>query len=156
MTSKEVRDYTLTGGLLLGAYLFGKKILEAFNIIKTKEEKESDSNIDKELAECIKKGKPTKTKGEWQIIAENIYEALKYSSISDEKNIAFMQIMRVKNNADFCLLYSIYGKRQLYFFGLPAGGKKNLLQAAGSDLNKSTKQKINNSYAAKGIKYRIP
>ena len=155
MTSKEVQQYALTGGLLLGAYLFGKKILESLNIIETKEEKDSDSNITAELA-APGGPKATKTKGEWQIIAENIYEAWRYSSISDNKNIAFMQIMRVKNNNDFALLYSTYGKRQLYFFGLPAGGKKNLLQASGSEFSKSTKQKINNSYANKNIKYRIP
>ena len=72
MTSKEVRQYALTGGLLLGAYLFGKKILESLNIIETKEEKDSDSNITAELA-APGGPKATKTKGEWQIIAENIY-----------------------------------------------------------------------------------
>ena len=151
MTSKEVRQYALTGGLLLGAYLFGKKILESLNIIETKEEQESGSNIDKELAECLKKGKPTKSKGEWQIIAENIYEAMKYSGT--DENIVFNNIIKVKNNADFCLLFLTYGKRQLYFFALPEGGKRNLIQAVTGELSKSYIKKINNYLATKNIKY---
>ena len=153
MTSKEVRQYALTGGLLLGAYLFGKKILESLNIIETKDEKESGENINKEINDCIKKGKPTKTKGEWQIIAENIYEAMKYSGT--DENIVFMNVMRVKNNADFCSLFKTYGQRQLYVFALPEGGKRNLIQAVNSELSKSYITKINNSYANKNIKYRF-
>ena len=43
---------------------------------------------------------PTKSKGEWQIIANQIYEDLRYSAIDDDKKDAQYQVSRVKNDAD--------------------------------------------------------
>jgi hypothetical protein len=98
---------------------------------------------------------PTKTKGEWQIIADQIYNDLRFSGVADNKSDAFYQIQRVKNDADIALLIQIFGMRQESFFGISLGGLQSLPQFIISNLSNSDISKINDNYSRKNIKFRF-
>ena len=86
--------YTAIGG---GAYfLILKPLLIKLGILKSALELEQDYsqkvNIDAYINNSIKTQTPTKSKGEWQIIADQIYNDLKFSGIADNKSDAGYQI----------------------------------------------------------------
>ena len=97
----------------------------------------------------------TKSDTEWKIIADQIYEDLKYSALNDQKEDAVYQLCRVKNDTDFSVLYKFFAKRQTYWFPpIPDGGLKNLVQVVLSNLSKDQIFRVNNNYERKGIKFR--
>jgi hypothetical protein len=149
--------YTAIGG---GAYfLILKPLLIKLGILKSALELEQDYtqkvNIDAYINNSIKTQTPTKSKGEWQIIADQIYNDLKFSGIADNKSDAGYQIARVQNDADIATLIQVFGMRQESFFGINIGGLQNLPQFIIGNLDKSTIAKINDNYARKNIKFRF-
>jgi hypothetical protein len=102
----------------------------------------------------LKTQSPTKSIGEWQIIADQIYNDLKFSGIADNKSDAGYQVARVQNDADIATLIQVFGMRQESFFGINTGGLQNLPQFIISNLAKSEIAKINDNYARKNIKFR--
>ena len=149
--------YTAIGG---GAYfLILKPLLIKLGILKSALELEQDYsqkvNIDAYINNSIKTQTPTKSKGEWQIIADQIYNDLKFSGIADNKSDAGYQVARVQNDADIATLIQVFGMRQESFFGVNIGGLQNLPQFIIGNLQKSEIAKINDNYARKNIKFRF-
>ena len=149
--------YTAIGG---GAYfLILKPLLIKLGILKSALELEQDYsqkvNIDAYINNSIKTQTPTKSKGEWQIIADQIYNDLKFSGIADNKSDAGYQVARVQNDADIATLIQVFGMRQESFFGINTGGLQNLPQFIIGNLDKSEIAKINDNYARKNIKFRF-
>jgi len=148
--------YTAIGG---GAYfLILKPILIKLGILKSslevQQEQSQKENIDSYISNSIRTQTPTKSIGEWQIIADQIYNDLKFSGIADNKSDAGYQVSRVQNDADIATLIQVFGMRQESFFGINTGGLQNLPQFIIGNLDKSEIAKINNNYARKNIKFR--
>jgi len=155
--TKKLLLYTAIGG---GAYfLILKPLLIKLGVLKSTLELEQDYtkkvNIDAYINNSIKTQTPTKSKGEWQIIADQIYNDLKFSGIADNKSDAGYQVARVQNDADIATLIQVFGMRQESFFGVNIGGLQNLPQFIIGNLDKSTIAKINDNYARKNIKFRF-
>lgn len=149
--------YVAIGG---GAYfLVLKPLLVKLGILKStlelQQEQSQKENIDSYVNNSLKTQTPTKSKGEWQIIADQIYNDLKFSGIADNKSDAGYQISRVQNDADIALLIQIFGMRQESFFGINTGGLQNLPQFIIGNLSKSDIAKINDNYSRKNIKFRF-
>ena len=99
--------------------------------------------------------KLTRSAGQWKLVADSIYNSIKYSAISDNKANAEFQLKQPMNDLDLATLIAQYGTRQLYLFGIPDGDKMTLIGAISSgELSKDALNKINANYATKGIKFR--
>ena len=149
--------YTAIGG---GAYfLILRPLLIKIGVLKStlelQQEKSQQENIENYITNSLKNNTPTKSKGEWQIIADQIYNDLKFSGIADNKSDAGYQVARVQNDADIALLIQAFGMRQESFFGINTGGLQNLPQFIIGNLQKSEIAKINDNYARKNIKFRF-
>jgi hypothetical protein len=144
--------YYIGAGIL--AYIFVlKPVLQNLNIIKSKEEIDREKEKEKYLQSSNQV--PTKSSGEWTIIADQIWEDLRYTALDDDKADAAYQVARVKNNADFQLLYKNFGKRREYFFGIPTGSEKDLQQFIRSNLSESQIQIVNSNYRKKNITFQF-
>ena len=128
--------------------LFLKKSVTELSVIK------SDEAVDEYIRTTTQTQTPTKSRGEWGIIAETIYNDLKYSRIDDNHADAVYQLARVKNDADVATLIDMFGKRQEYAFGLPVGDEQNLAQFVSSNLNTSEVNTVNDNYSRKKIRFR--
>jgi hypothetical protein len=139
--------------------LIVRPLLVKLGIVKSAAEIQQDiyqsGNVQDYINTAVAKQTPTKSKGEWQIIADQLYYDLKFAAPSDDKADAGYQISRVQNDADFALLYDTFGKRQEYYFGVPAGGLQDLVQMVTSNLDRAALNKINDNYLRKGIKFRF-
>lgn len=157
---KQTKNLIIGAGVLAVAY-FGiiNPLLKKLGFKKTAEEIETERRKQAQLEEQVQKvakdQKPTKSIQEWQVIADQIYEDLKYSAVSDQKADAAYQVARVKNDADFWLLFKYFAKRREYLFGIPSGSLQNLSQFIISNLSQSTIDKINDNYRRKNIKFRF-
>jgi hypothetical protein len=154
--TQKILLYAAIGG---GAYfLILRPLLIKLGILKSTLELQQDAsqkeNIDSYINTSLKTQTPTKSKGEWQIIADQIYNDLKFSGASDNKSDAGYQVARVQNEADIALLIQVFGMRQESFFGINTGGLQNLPQFIIGNLSKSEISKINDNYARKNIKFR--
>ena len=97
----------------------------------------------------------TRSAGQWRLVADSIYNSIKYSAVSDNKANAEFQLKQPMNDLDLATLISQYGTRQLYLFGIPDGDKMTLIGAiASGELSKDALSRINSNYATKGIKFR--
>jgi len=156
---KQDETLIIGAGVLLIAY-FGiiKPVLTKVGIFKSADEKAQDLRdsrlIELQVQASAKNEKPTKSEADWNVIAQQIYEDLRYSAISDNKADAGYQAARVKNDADFWLLFKSFGKRQEYAFGIPVGAEKNLSQFIRDNLKDSAIATINDNYRRKNIKFR--
>lgn len=150
---KDKKNLYYIGGAILGYFFILKPILQKLNIVKTKEEIDREKEKNKYLQSSNET--PTKTPGEWSIIADQIWEDLRYTALDDDKADAAYQVARVKNNADFKLLYKAFGNRREYFFGVPSGSEKDLQQFIRSNLSDSQVQIINSNYRNKNITYQF-
>jgi len=159
ISKQNEKMLTYAIGIGAGYFFVIQPLLVKFGIIKSpalrQQEIEQGQNIEQYLNQALISQKPTKSKGEWQIIANNIYNDLSRSSVADNKTDAGYQVSRVQNDADFSLLYDTFGKRQEYYFGIPTGGLQDLVQFIVSNLDKSEVSKINDNYSRKGIKFRF-
>lgn len=148
----------LNVGIAVGAYYFVlKPVLVKLGIMQSPEQAaqtaQQQQNIQDYINSATATQQPSKSVGEWQIIANQIYDDLKFSSISDNTGDAVYQICRVKNDADVAILYQTFGQRQEYAFGIPYGGLKDIVQFVNSNLSTSDINTINNNYSRKGIKF---
>jgi hypothetical protein len=154
--TKQNEKYLFYAVGAIAAYFFVlKPILKKLGLEKSETEKESETAINKYLTNEIAKGSETKTPGEWAIIANQIYDDLRYSAISDKKSDATYQIARAKNSTDVALLIKSFGKRREYLFGIPAGAEMDLQQFVKSNLSNTQIASINDNYKRKGIKYQF-
>ena len=155
-TSEDKNLIYIIGGI--AAYLLIlRPFLEKLGIVESREETQQRNYKEEEKSKYLDPGteKPTKSPGEWVIIADQIYQNLKFSRVSDNRADAGYQVARVKNNADFKLLYKAFGKRQEYTFGIPTGGEKDLNAFIVDNLDRSQIEIINKNYRGKGIKFQF-
>lgn len=157
---KDTQKILLYAGVGVGVYfLILKPLLIKLGVVKSPLEEQQEitqrENIESYVNQSLNAQTPTKTKGEWQIIADQIYNDLRFSGIADNKSDAFYQIQRVKNDADIALLIQIFGMRQETFFAISLGGLQSLPQFIISNLSNSDIIKINDNYARKNIKFRF-
>lgn len=154
--TKQNEKYLFYGISAIAAYFFVlKPILKNLGLEKTQTEKEAEAAINKYLSSQIASGNATKTPGEWAIIADQIYNDLRYSAVSDNKADATYQISRAKNGADVALLIKSFGKRREYLLGIPAGSQMDLQQFVRSNLSDTQIASINDNYKRKGIKFQF-
>jgi len=157
---KQSKDLLITGGIVALVY-FGiiNPILKKVGLKKTEEEKATEEKnkqlLNKQVEASKKVAAQTKSDQEWKAIADQIYEDLRYSAVSDKKDNAFYQVARVKNDTDFWILFKYFAKRREYLFGIPSGSLMNLQQFIISNLSKDTIAKINDNYRRKNIKFRF-
>jgi hypothetical protein len=149
---KDKKTIYYIGGAILAYFFILKPVLQKLNIVKTKEEIDREKEKEKFLQSSTQK--PTKAAGEWAIIADQIYEDLRYTALDDDKSDATYQVTRVKNNADFQLLFKNFGKRQEYAFFIPTGSEKDLQQFIRSNLSKGQIEIINQNYRTKNISFQ--
>ena len=154
--NEKNKKYLIYGAGAIAAYfLILRPLLTKFGLQKTPTQLQADQTQAAYLQSQISTGLSTKTPGEWAIIADQIYEDLRYTYFDDNKDDAALQITRVKNGADVANLIKYFGKRQEYIFGIPAGSDKDLQQFVTSNLSSSKIAAINDNYLRKGIKYRF-
>jgi hypothetical protein len=122
-------------------------------IAKEKSDAENINEIEKNLN--ARGLSLSKSKAEWDQIADTIYNDLRYSNLDDNKADAGYQIARVQNDADIIYLIKTFGKRQEYFLFLPTGSPKGLTEFITSNLTRDTMNLINANYKSKGIKFRF-
>lgn len=157
---KSTKNILIYGALIGGGYYFVlRPLLVKLGIMDSPEQiqqkTEQVQNVQTYIESAIAAQKPTKTVGEWQVVANQIYQDLKFASVSDDKDDAVYQICRVQNDADVAILYKNFGNRQEYYFGIPVEGLKDLQQFVSSNLNDQQINTINSNYSRKGIKYKF-
>lgn len=156
-STEKIAIYAIGAGITY--FLVVKPILVKLGIVKSAAELEQErintGNIDTYINDAIRLQTPSKSVGEWTIIANRIYEALRYSGLSDDKDDAIYQLARAKNDADIATLYKSFGKRQEYLFGVPYAGLQDLVNFVKSNLDSDQINTVNDNYRRKGIKFRF-
>ena len=142
-------------GVVAGYFLIIRPILVKLGLTKSNTELQSGQAQATYFDQTRKNYPPTKSDGEWAIVADQIYEDLRYSYFDDNKADAQYQVSRVKNEGDVVTLIKFFGKRQEYLFGIPSGSEQDLQQFIKSNLSTSAVSSINDNYSRKGIKYRF-
>jgi len=159
--NQENKKLLTTAGIVVAAYLIViRPLFQSLGITKTDaeiaKEKSDAANINDIEKNLNARGIDlTKSKAEWDQIADTIYNDLRYSSLDDDKADAGYQIARVQNDADVIYLIKSFGKRQEYFFFLPTGSPKGLTEFITSNLTRDNINLINDNYKRKGIKFRF-
>jgi len=159
--SQDNKKLLTTAGIVVAAYLIViRPLFQSLGITKTDaeiaKEKSDAANINDIEKNLNARGIDlTKSKAEWDQIADAIYNDLRYSSVDDDKADAGYQIARVQNDADVIYLIKSFGKRQEYFFFLPTGSPKGLTEFITSNLTRDNINLINDNYKRKGIKFRF-
>jgi hypothetical protein len=148
----EPKNIIPYAGLAAGLFIIYKLFIEKSKTEKAQEAGAEDINAYVQAATTAQS--PTKSRGEWAVISDQIYDSLKYSRVSDDHGNAVYQLARVKNDADVALLISTFGQRQEYFFGIPVGDEMNLPTFVTSNLNSSEIATVNDNYRRKNIKFR--
>lgn len=156
------QDKLIINLVLIGAgyFLIVRPLLEKLGITKSAEEiakeQSEKANVEDQKKQLQKVGlKLTKSKAEWDAIANKIYADLRYSGIDDNKADAGYQVARVQNDLDMAYLIESFGKRQEYAFGIPYGEKQDLMQFITSNLSDAAINKINANYQSKKMKFRF-
>lgn len=155
--TKDLIIYAGTGLALYFAVL--RPLLQKLGIQKTSEEIEQAKTIKqgrtKFISDALKKQRSTRPEGQFAVFADQLYEYLKRSAISDDKTAAFNLLMvYIQNDADAALLSKYFGQRPEFAFGLPVG-KKNLSEFVVSNLSKDAIARINQAYAKSKMTFRF-
>tara|TARA_R110000868_G_C10968384_1_gene769373 strand:+ start:4828 stop:5316 length:489 start_codon:yes stop_codon:yes gene_type:complete len=157
----ENKKLLVTVSIALASYVIViKPLLEFLGLKKTAEEKkkiaEELKNRDIEQKRLENLGvKLSKSTFEWDIIANQIYEDLKGTAITDNKGDVNTQLKKVKNDLDILYLIKSFGERQEYISFIPSGSLKSLNQFVLSNLSNYSILDINADYIKKNIKYRF-
>jgi len=158
---KETKSLLLyAGGATALYFLVIQPLLQKLGLQATKEEKQQAETIEagkKEFIEnALKKNKPTRPNSYCVLLADQLYEFLKYSAIDDKKQKALELLYQyIHNDADIALLYKYFGKRQEYAFGVPIGKPKNLSEFVSTNLDKSSLDYLNNRYIKNKMIFRF-
>lgn len=159
--SQENKKLLTTAGIVVAAYLIViRPLFQSLGITKTDaeiaKEKSDAANINDIEKNLNARGIDlTKSKAEWDQIADTIYNDLRYSAIADNEADAGYQVSRVKNDADMIYLIKTFGKRQEYLFGIPSGSPMGLTEFITSNLDRSNINLINDNYNRKGMKFKF-
>jgi hypothetical protein len=145
-------------GLLVGVGFLGYTL---YNKIFGDSQKEKDKQkvidtiIKNDLDTILTNQKPTYSLSNIALIAQTIYEALRYSGASDDDDVAIRNLAKMGNEADVYSLIKAFGLRQNYWFGLPVGDKQNLAEFVNYNLDYDQITDVNNVWAANGIQFRL-
>jgi hypothetical protein len=143
----------------IGVYLLLKPILNALGITKSaeaaKQEEENKKNRENYLKPSPADGTPTKSAGEWAIIADRLHRDMQFSIIDDDYDDALIVLKTPKNESDMKLLIKAFGFRQEYKFGIPDGPPKDLVQMVKDNLSRKYLNAINAAYRDRKIKIRF-
>jgi hypothetical protein len=159
--SQENKKLLTTAGIVVAAYLIViRPLFQSLGITKTDaeiaKEKSDATNINDIEKNLNARGIDlTKSKAEWDQIADTIYNDLRFSALADNKADAGYQVSRVKNDADMIYLIKTFGKRQEYLFGIPSGSPMGLSEFITSNLDRSNIDLINDNYSRKGMKFKF-
>ena len=111
----ENRKLIIGGGIAIGSYfLIIRPILQKIGILKTKDEKEKERSDEQNVLDLEKNTNArgltlSKSKAEWDQIADTIYNEL-YTFATDNKDDAAYQLARLKNDADAVYLVKTFGQ----------------------------------------------
>jgi hypothetical protein len=154
MKTPELNKNTIILLAVIGAGIFlffaGKGILTALGFAKTDSQKEAE-RIAKEAGKVTPENL-TISQNQAVNLADSIHEALKYSSLDDDKPEAVRLLKTLKNDDDFKLLQNAFGERKEYFFGVPTGGAKTLSQFMTGNFNNRQKAELKKDFSGKNIK----
>ena len=159
--TKENKNLLTGVTIAVVAYLLVlKPIFQALGLQKTPEELAKSKSDAANIADIQKtlssKGITlTKSKAEWDIIADTIYNDLKYSALADNKADAGYQVARVQNDADILYLIQSFGSRQENLFGVSSGSPMTLPEFITSNLTQTNINLINDNYTRKGMKFKF-
>ena len=159
--SQENKKLLTTAGIVVASYLIViKPLFQSLGITKTDaeiaKEKSDAANISDIEKNLNARGLSlSKSKAEWDAIADTIYNDLRYSALADNKSDAGYQVARVKNDADIIYLIKTFGKRQEYLFGLPSGSPMGLAEFITSNLDRENINLINDNYSRKGMNFKF-
>lgn len=156
-SNQNQKIITYAIGIGAGYFLIVKPILVKLGIMKSAEqiaqEQAQSQNIQTYLTYDL--GKLTKSVGEWQIIANTIYNDLKDIAITDNVSDAIYQLCRVQTDADVKALIDTFGSRQASTFGFSFGTALMLPDFVKQSLSSSEQDIVNNNYQRKNIKFRF-
>lgn len=149
-------------GLLTGGAIIAYKIYQTLNKPDTeKGNKNLLKDNDKELASNEKLLKQSFPDSQYDSMANQIYEGMKYGADDNYPSVR-NTLMKMKNDLDVNKLVKAYGSRQLYNFGIPVGDKKDLFTAVRSELgaewmglSSAKMDAVNKDWAKKKIHYRF-
>lgn len=155
--AKGIIAITVTGT----AVFLGYKIYKLVTDKQGKEDKEREKDIEKDIDKSITKENvklnANYTTAQYISYANSIFDELNGfgagSALVIEK-----ALMAMKNDLDVLNLIKAYGTRQRTVFGINKAGKQDLISSLSTEwvaLNNSSKKKINNDWANKGIKYKL-
>ena len=149
----QQKKYIVYALLGVGAFLVIRKLKDWLK----KPAKETIKDVIEEADNLQKQGmQSSRSLGQWKLVADSIYNSMKFSATSDNKSNIEKQLKMVQNDLDFLLLTQAYGLRQHYVFGIPDGDKTTLIgQIATGELSDKRIKSINANYASKGIKFRF-
>jgi hypothetical protein len=158
---KNTKDILIYGSTALALYfVLIRPLLQKIGIQKTAEQLEQErvsrAGREKFIEDTLKKQKPSRPSGQFAVWADQLYEYLKYSGISDKKKEAFELLFKfIHRDADIALLSKYFGARQEYNFGLPVGGLKNLSEFVVANLSRDQINRINQAYARSKMTFRF-
>ncbi len=160
--SEDNKKYLITAGIAVGTYfLVIKPILQKIGILKTNEEiakeKSDQTNVLEAEKSVLNKGlKLTKTKAEWDEIADSIYNSLyNYLDNKFDKDNAIYNLARLKNDADAIYLVQTFGKRPEKFWGFSYGEGLALIPFVNANLPRKSIELINDNYKRGGLTFRL-
>ena len=102
---KETKSLLLyIGGAAAAYFLVVQPLLQKLGLQATPEEKKQAETIEKGkkqfIDEALKKKKPSKPEGNFAVMADQLYEYLKYSAIDDDKKKALELLYQyIQNDA---------------------------------------------------------
>lgn len=152
-TDKQTGEFILYVVIAIVVLVVVYKLFLKKSVTEQSTEK-SDEAVTDYIKEATSTQTPSRTRGELALIAETVYNDLKYSRIDDNHGDAIYQLARMRNDADVAVLIELFGKRQEYAFGLPLGDEQNLAQFVRGNLNPSEIDIVNDNYRRKSIKFR--
>jgi len=158
--SDNNRKFLIGAGIAIGSYfLIIKPILQKIGILKTKEELDKEKSDAENVAEVEKNTNArglslSKSKAEWDQIADTIYNEL-YTFATDNKEDAAYQLARVKNDADAIYLVKTFGQRKEKFLGFGYGPEMTLIPFINANLSRNTINLINDNYKRKGMNFKL-
>jgi hypothetical protein len=157
--NKDNKDLLIKVGIIAAAGIFiVRPLLVKLGLARNKAERDLANATQQAFTDNVnnfRNLKPTKSNAQWQMIADIIYNDLRYSSLDDNKDDATYQICRVQNDLDLAILMKAFNVRQEYFFGIPAGDPQSLAQFVVSNLSDKQRAIINSNISRKGLKFRF-
>ena len=162
ISEEQLKNYTIAAVAIVIVFVLFKVargILEVLGISDTKEEKEANKKTDKALEDFKKESlltsKPTRTAAQWQLVANDIYNALKYSAVADDKARAYTLLASILTDADMALVLLGFGKRQEYFFSIPQGEEKTLQEFVSNNLSQTDINDLNKLYSRSKMRFKF-